>query len=302
MYELSAIHSDSIPLSGLSLSVNTGNILLSGDCVEVIKSESVPILDKVNDITFSYTNDNLFGYVSIDISNKDIVSVTESVYVQFFKLMRDHSFPFMWRAWNYIPRITKELHGLEFYKLFNIGRQNAFSVSKYPATQGAPAACGVGTDSKFITLCFLAGKVQPITIENPRQVSSYNYPRQYGISSPIFSRAVYIDDKIFISGTASITGYDTAHVNDISMQVVETLSNIDILFKHLPFPISHHNFVYKVYIRNSNQLSVIKDIVEKTIPTESVIYVKADLCRKDLDVEIEATSTTIMRLKKVHYG
>src|SRR4029450_6281948 len=82
-----------------------------------------------------------------------------------------------------------------------------------------------------ITVIVLAGRTPPIAIENPRQVSAYRYPSQYGPQAPTFSRgALYLRGThalLTISGTASIVGYETLHVGDVVAQVDESLRNLD---------------------------------------------------------------------------
>ena len=56
-------------------------------------------------------------------------------------------------------------------------------------TGNVPAACALGSrNGSPLVIYFLASR-QPVTpVENPRQISAYDYPAQYG-PKPAFSRA-----------------------------------------------------------------------------------------------------------------
>lgn len=94
------------------------------------------------------------------------------------------------RLWNYVPGINDEGQELEHYRHFNVGRQRAFIDAGRSAFEGSPAACALGTKMGPLSVFFLAGPKAPLSIENPRQVSAYRYPDQYGPRSP-FSRAAW---------------------------------------------------------------------------------------------------------------
>jgi hypothetical protein len=126
-------------------------------------------------------------------------------------------------------------------------------------------------------------------VENPRQVSAYEYPAQYG-PKPAFSRASILGDTLFISGTASIVGHETVHVDDVTGQTRETLANIEALVGEANrisgagrFDMS--TLAYKVYVRHATDLPLIQSQLHTLT---QVLYLQADICRQDLLVEIEA--------------
>ncbi len=55
--------------------------------------------------------------------------------------------PHLLRLWNYFSDINEDSDGLERYRHFNVGRQQAFLDAKRSAFEGAPAACALGTRS-----------------------------------------------------------------------------------------------------------------------------------------------------------
>ena len=171
-------------------------------------------------------------------------------------------------------------------------------------TGNVPAACALGFGQGNathgpLTIAFLAGRDAPISIENPRQISAYQYPEQYGPRSPTFSRASLVrlgqDEVLFISGTASIVGHDTLHPADVVAQTRETMVNIEAVLaqanrqtSHAPFDVA--NLSYKVYIREASDLGQIRDELTRIIGgPPNAIYLQADVCRRDLLLEIEAT-------------
>lgn len=146
---------------------------------------------------------------------------------------------------------------------------------------------------------FLASRAAPSFIENPRQVSAYRYPPQYGSHAPAFSRAALLRQRdslmLFISGTSSIVGHRSLHVGDAAAQTRETLANIGALLEEANRleRAAHFSFATlacKVYVRRPEDLPAIHAELQTAVALSTrVIYLQADICRQDLLVEIEAT-------------
>jgi enamine deaminase RidA (YjgF/YER057c/UK114 family) len=196
----------------------------------------------------------------------------------------------------------ERLAAVERYRLFNLGRQRAFIAARRSAFEGAPAACALGTRGGPLTVHFLAGRSPTRPVENPRQVSAYHYPRGYGPRSPTFSRAALADlgahrEGLFISGTASIVGHESRHAGDVRRQTVETLANIAAVLQ-ASAAVSRARHVaealdYTVYVRRAADLAAVQAVIEGHFGAASqavqrAIYLRADICRPDLLVEIEA--------------
>jgi enamine deaminase RidA (YjgF/YER057c/UK114 family) len=162
-----------------------------------------------------------------------------------------------------------------------------------------PAACALGSASGGLQIAFLATRAQVIGIENPRQLSAYHYPSQYGPRSPTFSRAGLVKlggrDMLFISGTASIVGHQTLHEGDVVAQTHECLHNIAAVVAEAnrQAPDAHFQLdqlAYKIYVRNPDDLCIVRREVTRVIGAPaSAIFLQADVCRADLLVEIEAS-------------
>ena len=249
----------------------------------------------------------------------------EQAYRELFALLQSSASPQLLRLWNYIADINVETGGIERYRQFNVGRQQAFLAARRTAFDGAPAACALGTRDGPLTVHFLAGPQPSVAVENPRQVSAYRYPSDYGPSSPTFSRAALAvlggdREAMFISGTASIVGHATQHLGDVRAQTEETLRNIDALLARAaelgaarPQAIHRRDALdCTVYVRHAGDLGVIRETFERSVGPDSAsarraIYLHADICRADLLVEIEAQSVAAIgsgtrRVVPIHQG
>jgi chorismate lyase / 3-hydroxybenzoate synthase len=93
----------------------------------------------------------------------------------------------------------------------------------------------------------------------------------------------------FISGTASIVGYETLHQGDTEKQTAETLLNIRTLLQQIPnFDPVHGRMLLKVYIRNENDLTMVQAKVQEEFAIScKAVYLHSNICRSDLLLEIE---------------
>jgi enamine deaminase RidA (YjgF/YER057c/UK114 family) len=70
-------------------------------------------------------------------------------------------------------------------------------------------------------------------LENPLQISAFDYPKEYSVKSPKFARAmaVRVGNHVttWVSGTASIVNAETVHKGDAMKQTEQTLTNIEKL-------------------------------------------------------------------------
>lgn len=225
----------------------------------------------------------------------------ESAYQAIFNLTDQLKYPDILRFWNYIADINGHSHGMERYRQFNMGRHDGFLASGHKVTGSVPAACALGFAEGPLTIYFLAGRgVTPIAIENPRQVSAYKYPDDYGPRSPTFSRASVVplgdDDILFLSGTASIVGHRTLHPGDVIAQTRETMANITALVAEANRMVPRAKFALddlccKVYVRNSTDVGAIHDELRRLLGGSArLMFLEADICRQELLMEIEATA------------
>lgn len=224
--------------------------------------------------------------------------ITYTGYREVLHRIRELGYPYLWRAWNYFPRINDEQDGLERYRRFCVGRHQALTevLSDFPAS--LPAATAVGTGSGPLQIVFLAGTQPAIHLGNPRQLHAYEYPRDYGPRSPSFARATFSRSEneglFFISGTASVVGHASRHAGLPYEQTRETIRNLRAVLNHPEYVTgmevfgTHPRAMYKVYVRNSDSLPEIhRALQESPLPRQQALFLQGDLCRRELLVEIE---------------
>lgn len=247
----------------------------------------------------------LFGALSLAEAGFDesggtsaLAQASCAAYERVFAVLVDLGYPALVRCWNYIPQINQTHAGMERYRAFNVGRQEAFIASGRSCHEHLPAASALGTVDGDFLLYFLAARTQPLSIENPRQLSAFRYPEQYGPRSPSFARASLLSlpqgDTLFISGTASIVGHESVHPGDVVAQTIESMVNIDTLVAEANRVSARRRFSsagldYKVFIRHPADQPAVADAMARHLGTvPHAFYVQADVCRRELLVEIEA--------------
>ena len=283
-----------------------------GEICEVWHGSGQPVQGRHGALHYRHDDEVLFGVIALDEREGGITAgatdagktplqlAAESAYKQIFTLLDTLGFPHPFRIWNYIADINVHSFGLERYRQFNMGRQDAFLAHGRKVVGNVPAACALGSAHGPLTISFLAGRKAPLKIENPRQTSAYLYPQQYGPRSPTFSRAGLAqvgDDRIlFISGTASVVGHATLHPGDVVAQTRETMTNVRAVLAETNRRISQPGFElpdlhYRVYVRRPADLEQIRaELTHCVGDTPKAIYLRADVCRSDLLLEIEAAA------------
>lgn len=250
---------------------------------------------KFGPVTGACNEDFAFGAVALDETRSaSLEAAVEAAYLSIFDFLNEAGCACPLRFWNYLTAITKDDEGLERYRRFNIGRHRAFSARLGQPLP--PAASGVGGEHGKSVIYFLAGREPGRTVENPRQVSAYAYPPIYGPRSPSFSRALIhelgTEKMIFISGTASITGHESGHLDDLDGQIAETIENLRVLIvaadQAAPAPLGDH-LAFKIYLHESLYRDAVDRALEAAFCSGSQrLYLRADMCRSELLIEIEA--------------
>lgn len=262
-------------------------------------------LDRIAGVDVATDGRRLFGYAHVDErSAGGLRAATRQAYASIFAALDRGACAHPLRFWNYVPRINQTQDGLERYRDFNVGRQEAFLAARRPAFAGAPAACAIGTARGALTVYFVAAQDAPIALENPRQVSAYHYPVEYGPRSPTFSRATLVtggSPMLFISGTASVVGHRSEHAGDATAQTRETFVNLRTLvdianrgFSVAPFALDR--LLYTVYVRNAAYCERVRrqfvaEVGARSAASQRAVFLEGDICRAELLVEIEAVGS-----------
>lgn len=257
--------------------------------------------DRIDGIALAACDAHLAAHLELaGRQDDDFMTVTRDAYRRLLRVIRQSGYPNLARVWNFFPGINVGTGDQERYKLFSAGRAVAFEEFGY-TNEILPAGTAIGTDPGTpLTISVIATRGKCSTLENPRQISAYNYPKQYGPRSPKFSRAVIIKSlgghKILISGTASIVGHESRHFDDPAQQLMETFRNLDELIRHAARKMavqdahkSALNSFWRVYIRPSaHAIDVERVLREHLTDKENLIILRGDICRPELQVEIEA--------------
>jgi chorismate lyase/3-hydroxybenzoate synthase len=193
------------------------------------------------------------------------------------------------RIWNYLGAINAGSGDDERYKHFCTGRIGGMGEI---FAQGFPAATAIGhhADPALLQVYLLATDRPGTRVENPRQVSAWRYPRQYGRTPPSFARATLLPagDALAISGTAAVVGHASAHAGDIGAQLAETLRNLEALLAAGGLPAGFGRTApLKAYVRHPEHAAAVEAFAARHFPDAPLLLLHGDICREELLVEID---------------
>lgn len=265
----------------------------------------VPVTTEFRNGIRSARNDQvLFGCLEIeDGSGADYDALIYDEYCRVFDFIDELGYPNLIRAWNYVPDIHIDEQALERYKRFSLGRHEAYVAKGRAISRDAPAASAVGKRAGNTVICFLAATRPGVPIENPRQVSAYSYPAQYGPRGPTFSRALFASwngvPQLYVSGTAAILGHQSQHIGDPGAQTDEIIVNLRAVMieaRGLIDVDAGAEMLFKVYLRKPEYAAMVEPRLRHTFgPLPTIVYLQADICRSELLVEIEVACSTDCR-------
>lgn len=249
--------------------------------------------------TLFQTGDWLLGHAALP-AGEALEQNTRQLYLQLLRITAGGQLA---RVWNYVPRINgSRADGLENYRAFCSGRAAAFCEAwGDDYKRRVPAASAVGANGDQLGIVFVATTRAVRHVENPRQVPAYDYPSEHGPQAPSFARATVVQGPgtscdVFISGTAAIRGHATQTPRDTTRQLTCTLENLRVISSrcglgdHLAAGSAEARH-FKIYLRDAADLALARAGFETEFrrPDDRVTYLQADICRRDLNVEIEAT-------------
>lgn len=264
--------------------------------LEMWSSDQPVTRGQLNGVTFSKTATHITGYLESPMPPGPTADTAKTMLQRVLTLLRELQFAHLMRIWNYVPDINDVSDGLEQYQQFCVGRHDAFFESGFETASAFPAATAVGGRNPALSIFFLATNLPITSVENPRQVSAFHYPAQYGPRSPSFARAVLAqgtpgNEQLYISGTASVVGHRSVH-QEVGLQTEQTLLNMRALVEEAgrqspSSPRWRDVRALKVYLREAGDLERVRPIVASALPGAPMIVLEADICRRELKVEIE---------------
>ncbi len=215
------------------------------------------------------------------------------------------------RFWNFIPGIhSTACDAMDRYMVFNAGRFAAFSEwfgEGETLDMRVATATGVGHYGKDLVIHVLTSDQPGHHMDNPRQARPRCYSCQYGPLPPCFARASVIQKDggaaplMLAGGTSSVRGEVSVHPDDLEGQLEETLHNLSwlLLTSQAQEPltgVSHEGESdgldrfreLRVYFARREHAMPIRRLLADRLPwLKDVEYLHADICRRDLLVEIE---------------
>nr|WP_242112113.1 pteridine-dependent deoxygenase [Luteimonas aquatica] len=237
-----------------------------------------------------------FGVIEVE-ENGDVEAAAAYAYGRLSAFVGGSGLPHLLRVWNYIDAITLGEGDDERYRNFCVGRARGLGRIDAPSL---PAATAIGRcdGARVVQVYWLAARAPGTPLENPRQVSAYHYPRQYGPQSPSFARAMLPPAgaamPLLLSGTASVVGHATQHPGELMAQLEETFANFDALIgaararmPSLPARFGAGSRL-KVYVRDRDDLPRIAEALDRRLGADVPrVLLHAAICRRELTVEID---------------
>jgi len=248
------------------------------------------------------------GGISSDAGLEDTAARARDAFARMEAILRSAGMTFdhVVRQWNYIESLldiqTAGCGCHQGYQAFNDVRTLAYETSEFPA--GYPASTGIGQAAGGVALEFLAleapQEVSVVPFSNPRQVDAHRYsagllvgesiedlPRK---STPKFERAKRVarggEEVIFVSGTAAILGEQSVAPGDVAAQTRTTIENIAALIE------DRRLSSLRAYVKRTKDIAMVRNICEAAFGPIPALYVRADVCRDDLLVELEGALVT----------
>ena len=258
--------------------------------------EAAPRRESDAGLDLAWTDSLLFGALRVPEPGGEIADAAERGYRRLLDACARLGFPHVLRVWNWFGAINAGEGDAERYRRFCVGRARV--IPSEPATGYAAAtAIGVPAAPGALTLHWLASVRPGVPVENPRQVSAWEYPREYGPVAPGFSRAMLLEwcdpPLLLVSGTASVLGHASAHADAVA-QLDESLANVQALLARASARVGRPatlttDTLLRVYVRAADDAPrVAARLRERLGASAPFMLLHGDVCRRELAVEIEA--------------
>jgi chorismate lyase/3-hydroxybenzoate synthase len=272
--------------------------LLGAEIIEVWHASGPVNIGFDGLVRYAADPDHMLGAIEVDERRYGgLAKAAEVAYSALSRFVAGSRHPNLLRIWNYLDAINEGEGDAERYKLFCMGRLAGQRVGMPMQEDRFPAATCIGRRDGDPTLqvYWLAGRAPGVPLENPRQVSAYRYPREYGPTPPSFSRAMLASERlVMISGTASIVGHASRHRGDVRAQLDETFTNLANVLQRAAVaapgitPRLGSGSLLKIYLRDESLLPEVASFLQDRVPPQTqFVVLHADVCRAELLVEID---------------
>jgi chorismate lyase/3-hydroxybenzoate synthase len=253
---------------------------------------------RAGELAWAHSDDLAFAALEVDeAAHGGIEAAAEYAYHRLGEHLAGSGRPHLLRIWNYLDAIVEGEGDDERYRRFCVGRARGIGAID---TDRLPAATAIGRRDgvRRLQLYWLASGQPGTPVENPRQVSAYHYPRQYGPQSPSFARAMLAAPgsglPLLLSGTASVVGHQTRHAGQPLAQLEEIFSNITALLasarqqqSQLPAQLGAQARL-KVYVSAAADLPAVAQMLSRRLDVRIPhLLLHGEVCRRDLAVEID---------------
>ncbi len=258
---------------------------------EVWRADSAVASGRDGDLRWSRSDEHLFFSIEVDeAAYGGIAAAAEHAYRHLTAFVAASATAHLLRLWNYLDAINLGEGDDERYRLFCDGRARGMRDSP---NRNYPAATAIGRQDgvRVLQVYGLAARHPGQPIENPRQVSAWRYPRQYGPTAPTFARGMLsAAAQLLISGTAAVVGHVSLHDGDLAAQIDETWANLGSLTRQAGMGDSGfgaHTFL-KAYLRDHADADRVAAALQARAPTlDGLLLLAGDICRRELLVEVD---------------
>ncbi|MCU0724464.1 MAG: hypothetical protein MUE73_01540 [Planctomycetes bacterium] len=208
------------------------------------------------------------------------------------------------RQWNYVERLLdlEGCPGCQAYQAFSDVRSARFDRAAFP--NGYPASTAIGQAAGGVLIEFIASKapadVRIEALSNPRQVDAHRYSEGVLVGAPLgvcegktppkFERGKLVarggETTVFVSGTAAILGERSVGGSDVATQTRISLDNIRAILGDRP------PGYLRAYVKHAADIPAVRKECERAFGPVPALFVRADVCRRELLVEIEGALLT----------
>ncbi|MBU6416144.1 MAG: pteridine-dependent deoxygenase [Xanthomonadaceae bacterium] len=229
-----------------------------------------------------------FMAIEADESAGGIEAACEHVYDRLLAHLDASPERHLLRVWNYLDTINSGEGDAERYRRFCSARARSMAAHGLVRFPAATAIGHRGTPRR-LQVYALSASADGHALENPRQVSAWEYPRQYGPTAPSFARAMLLPQGgLAISGTAAVIGHASHHVEDVTAQLDEAVANLRALLERAALPAFDTLSPLKVYVRHPEDAATVRAALARHLDASVPrILLQGDICRTELLVEID---------------